>query len=63
MESGEDPWATIVGVVADTRQLDVTEEPEPAIYYDYRQRPGGSSRWWCTPACRWPRYWPISSPA
>lgn len=40
MDSGPDSWATIVGVVADTRQRDLTSEPEPAIYYDYRQRPG-----------------------
>ncbi len=37
-EEGEDPWAIIVGVVGDTRQDGLADEPEPAIYYTYRQR-------------------------
>jgi len=43
MEEGEDPWATIVGVVGDTRQDGLANEPEPAIYYTYRQRGSGWS--------------------
>jgi len=41
MDSSEDPWAAIVGVVGDTRQDGLAREPEPAIYYSYRQRPSG----------------------
>jgi putative ABC transport system permease protein len=41
MDSSEDPWATIVGVVGDTRQDGLAEQPEPAIYYTYRQRGSG----------------------
>ncbi len=40
MDSSEDPWATIVGVVGDNRQNGFANQPEPAIYYSYRQRPG-----------------------
>jgi len=36
---GDDSWATIVGVAGDTRQDDLVDEPVPAIYYSYRQRP------------------------
>jgi putative ABC transport system permease protein len=38
MDSSEDPWAAIVGVVGDTRQDALANEPGPAIYYSYRQR-------------------------
>jgi putative ABC transport system permease protein len=38
MDSSEDPWAAIVGVVGDTRQDGLANEPGPAIYYSYRQR-------------------------
>jgi putative ABC transport system permease protein len=38
MDSSEDPWAAIVGVVGDTRQDGLANQPEPAIYYSYRQR-------------------------
>lgn len=31
---------TIVGVVGDTREEDLTREPEPAVYVDFHQRPG-----------------------
>ena len=41
MDSGEDPWATIVGVVGDTRQNGLVNLPDPAIYYSYRQRGSG----------------------
>jgi ABC-type antimicrobial peptide transport system permease subunit len=40
MDSGDDPWAAIVGVVGDTRQDGLANQPEPAIYYSYRQRAG-----------------------
>ncbi|NOT07028.1 MAG: FtsX-like permease family protein [Gemmatimonadales bacterium] len=38
MDSSEDPWAAVVGVVGDTRQDGLAAEPSPAIYYSYRQR-------------------------
>ncbi|HTD59181.1 MAG TPA: ABC transporter permease, partial [Gemmatimonadaceae bacterium] len=31
--------ATIVGVVGDTREEDLARDPEPAIFFSYRQRP------------------------
>ena len=31
--------ATIVGVVGDTREEDLAKDPEPAIFFSYRQRP------------------------
>ena len=34
-------WAEIVGVVGDTRQDGLANQPEPAIYYTYRQRGSG----------------------
>ncbi len=40
MDSGNDPWAAIVGVVGDNRQDALVNQPEPAIYYTYRQRLG-----------------------
>jgi putative ABC transport system permease protein len=40
MDSGDDPWAAIVGVVGDNRQDALASQPEPAIYYSYRQRLG-----------------------
>jgi predicted permease len=33
-----DAWATVIGVVADTRQEDLDREPEPAFFFPYRQR-------------------------
>jgi predicted permease len=35
----QDVWATVIGVVADVRQRDLTQEPVPTYYFDYRQRP------------------------
>jgi putative ABC transport system permease protein len=34
---GKGPFATIVGVVNDVRHLNLGEEPEPELYFDYRQ--------------------------
>lgn len=37
---------TVVGVVADVRERDLTAAPQPAVYVSHRQRPGnGSSRY------------------
>lgn len=33
-----DAWATVIGVVADTRQRDLDREAEPAFFFPYRQR-------------------------
>ena len=35
----QDVWATVIGVVGDIHQRDVTRDPEPAVYFSYRQRP------------------------
>jgi predicted permease len=35
----QDVWATVIGVVADVRQRDLTREPIPSYYFHYRQRP------------------------
>jgi predicted permease len=35
--------ATIVGVVGDTREEDLALDPEPVIFFSYRQRPGSST--------------------
>jgi len=32
-------WATVIGVVEDIRQVDLTREPRPTVYLTYRQRP------------------------
>ena len=34
---GKGPFATIVGVVNDVRNLNLGDEPEPEMYFDYRQ--------------------------
>ena len=34
---GKGPFATIVGVVNDVRNLNLADEPEPEMYFDYRQ--------------------------
>jgi predicted permease len=35
----ENPWLTIVGVVADVRFRDLAAEAQPEVYVDHRQRP------------------------
>ena len=37
---GKDPWITVVGVVADVRQLKLTGEPRPAMYFTVAQDVG-----------------------
>ena len=37
---GKDPWITVVGVVADVRQLNLTTEPRPAMYFTVTQDAG-----------------------
>lgn len=32
-------WATVVGMVADVRQADLTRAAQPTVYHSYRQRP------------------------
>ena len=32
-------WATVIGVVGDIRQRDLTRKPQPTLYFSYRQRP------------------------
>jgi predicted permease len=34
---GKGPFATVVGVVNDVRNLNMGDEPEPEMYFDYRQ--------------------------
>ena len=34
---GKGPFATVVGVVNDVRNLNLADEPEPEMYFDYRQ--------------------------
>jgi putative ABC transport system permease protein len=34
---GKAPFATVVGVVNDVRNLNLADEPEPEMYFDYRQ--------------------------
>lgn len=35
----QDKWATVVGVVGDIRQQDLTRPPDPTYYFSFRQRP------------------------
>jgi len=37
--AGDDRWATVVGLVGDTRQMGPSDEAVPAIYYAVAQRP------------------------
>ena len=37
-------WATVVGVVGDLRQENLTDRPEPTYYFHYKQRPQ-RARW------------------
>ncbi|MGH7445638.1 MAG: ABC transporter permease [Longimicrobiales bacterium] len=32
-------WATVIGVVDDVRQVDLTRDPRPTVFTSYRQRP------------------------
>ncbi|HEU5208139.1 MAG TPA: ABC transporter permease [Longimicrobiales bacterium] len=32
-------WATVIGVVEDVRQVELTRDPRPTVYLSYRQRP------------------------
>jgi putative ABC transport system permease protein len=32
-------WATVIGVVGDVRQRNLTDEPRPTYYFHYKQRP------------------------
>jgi putative ABC transport system permease protein len=35
----QDRWATVIGVVGNIRQRDLTADPRPTAYFPYRQRP------------------------
>jgi predicted permease len=35
----ERTWATVIGVVPDVRQRELSRAPEPTLYFSYRQRP------------------------
>ena len=37
---GTDPWITVVGIVANVRQLELTSEPRPAMYFPVTQDAG-----------------------
>jgi predicted permease len=39
VRSGDDPFAEIVGIVADSKYERVTEDDNPLLYYSYAQRP------------------------
>jgi hypothetical protein len=39
IRTGDDPYAEVVGVAADTKFLSLTEQPQPLVYYSYPQRP------------------------
>jgi predicted permease len=35
----KDRWATVIGVVGDVRQRDLTDDPRPTFYFPWKQRP------------------------
>jgi predicted lysophospholipase L1 biosynthesis ABC-type transport system permease subunit len=39
MDSGEEPWYTVIGVVGNVRTVSVTDRLRPTYYFDHRQRP------------------------
>jgi predicted permease len=39
MDSGTEPWRTVIGVVGDSRASSVTQAFSPTYYFDFRQRP------------------------
>jgi hypothetical protein len=40
IRTGDEAFAEVVGVAADTKFLSLTEDPQPLVYYSYGQRPG-----------------------
>jgi predicted permease len=44
MDRLEEPWHTVVGVVASVRTGSITEPFQPTYYFDHRQRPESRSR-------------------
>ena len=44
MDSDDEPWFTVVGVVKSVRAGSVTEAFTPTYYFDHRQRPAGRAR-------------------
>jgi predicted permease len=44
MDSGDEPWYTVVGVVGNVRSASVTDRLRPTYYFDHRQRPAYRSR-------------------
>ena len=39
IRSGDEPYAEVVGVAADTKFISLAEAPQPLVYYSYAQRP------------------------
>jgi hypothetical protein len=47
IRSGDEPYAEVVGVVADTKFVSLAEAPQPLVYYSYarvRQLPASAPR-------------------
>ena len=42
-EDSKDPWATVVGVVAEVNYNLWRHDPPPAVYFPFRQRPGSNA--------------------
>ena len=38
----QNPWHEVTGVVADTRYFSLSEEPQPAVFYDYKRYIGAA---------------------